>query len=116
MYFDVTVKNQGDRDAAAFKVRIASDGLDKESSVDGGLKAGQATTLRRQGPLQIDGFQTIYWVQATADSENAIDETREDNNDMYVTVTPQQPPQPPPMPPMPPIPPHASAPRVLLAE
>ncbi len=119
VYFDVTVHNQGDRDAPPFNVRITSDGLDQEARVKDGLKAGASETLQQMGPLDTTPFQNIYWVDATADPENAVKETRKDNNDTYISIMPQQPPNPP-TPPIPPIPiPHprdGAAPGTLLAE
>lgn len=114
VYFDVTVTNKGDKAAGAFNVRLSSDDLDQTSRVKDGLQPGAKVKLRQMGPLQV-GYASMYWVQATADSSGEVDETREDNNDIYTTVMPQQPPQPPPMPPNPPIP-HPAAPTVLLAE
>lgn len=116
VWFDVTVRNQGDRDAAAFNVRISSDDLDEKERIKG-LSAGAKHTLQHMGPLQIQEGHDLYWVDATADCDNEIVETRKDNNDLIVSVMPAQEPEPPvpPEPPIPPIPPHRT-PRTLLAD
>jgi hypothetical protein len=117
--FSVRVTNKGDQPAAAFDVRVTTDGVDQTQRVKDGLQPGQSVKLKGFGPLDTNGFQTMYWVQASADSSNEVAETREDNNEMWTTVSVQQPPQPPPIPPPPPFPhpPHpVSNPTTLLAE
>lgn len=105
VWFDVTVKNQGDQDAGPFNVSLTSDGLDQKARFDAGLKAGASSTIPHMGPLNTDDGESFYWVDADADCDNEVNETRKDNNELMTSISVQQPPQPPPMPPIPP-PPH----------
>lgn len=115
VYFKVTVKNDGDRPAPPFSVQLSTDsgGLNQQERVSKGLPAGKEVSLNGFGPLHV-GFESIDWVTATADCRNEVQETREDNNQETITLSPQNPfPPQPPHPPIPPLPP-TPVPRVIV--
>jgi uncharacterized repeat protein (TIGR01451 family) len=107
VFFDVTVRNQGDQKTPPFNVRVTSDGLDQEKRVEGGLGPQASAVLKHLGPLRTNDGQSLYWVEALADADDEVTESNKDNNYMLITVIPQQqplPPTPPVPPPPPPIP------------
>jgi subtilase family serine protease len=82
----VTVKNDGAADAGAFAVRLVIDGDDDEARVKqvADLAAGQEREVRFDDVRLKKGGRQL---SATADAQQAVDETSETNNARTVSVT-----------------------------
>ncbi len=102
--FDVTVSNRGNAPSEAFKVEVSGDGMRRTSKQVDGLEAGEQKRLKI-GSTRVH-FDGLYRFRADADSENQVEESREDNNWMITHVSVRDPwPPRDPFPPRPPIPP-----------
>jgi hypothetical protein len=78
----VVVKNAGKGDADGFTVRLSVDGDDRDATVDG-LNAGQEREVRFDDVQLKKGEHTL---KAVADPDHAIDEAKDDNNELKATA------------------------------
>lgn len=90
VWFDVTVKNQGDRPAGANELRISAPGFLRTARVQQ-LAAGAEVTLRRLGPLWTQPGDSLIWIDTNVDTADEVSEKREDNNYLMSTLSVQAP-------------------------
>jgi len=84
VYFDIVVKNQGTQPAGAFNIELNSTGFLKNARAHG--LAAAEIAFRGLGPLWTSHFDSMYGVEARADSQHQVAESREDNNWQTITL------------------------------
>ena len=106
IFFDVRVKNQGNFRSEQFDVKVRGQGIKRKAQRAKALEPGQSQKFKF-GPTRLRG-DGLYTFEATADTENEVAETREDNN-WQISIVSVKNPFPPndPFPPRPPFPPRS---------
>jgi len=89
---NVTVENTGTEDAGAFNVTLEADDVTVQTLLVDGLAIDESITLSF---TWTPADAATYELTATADPEDAIDESAETNNDISLTVTVREVPPPP---------------------